>query len=134
MTKISRHQERIWALQILYGLDLTDELNKESALRKFSSFKEERILLDDSYYFEKLVQGVLDNIEELDQEINKRAIGWSIERIGYIERNILRIAFYEIQQGIPIGVAINEAVEIAKEYADERSASFINGILAENED
>ncbi|HHU92886.1 MAG TPA: transcription antitermination factor NusB [Halanaerobiaceae bacterium] len=133
MTKVKRHQERIWALQVLYGLDLTNTLEEEAARRRIDFFKEER-LLTGSYYFEELVLGVVANKESLDQEIDQRAINWSLERIGYIERNILRIALFEIDQGLPIGVAINEAVELAKEYVDERSAGFINGILSKERD
>ena len=133
MTKVKRHQERIWALQVLYGLDLTNTLEEEAARRRIDFFKEER-LLTGSHYFEELVLGVVANKESLDQEIDQRAINWSLERIGYIERNILRIALFEIDQGLPIGVAINEAVELAKEYVDERSAGFINGILSKERD
>src|SRR5690554_1972705 len=118
MVKVNRRQERIWALQILYGLDLTDELREEAALRRIDNFKEEN-LLTGSHYFEELVLGVVKNRERLDEEIDKRAINWSVERIAYVERNIIRIALYEIEQEIPIAVAINEAVEIAREYADD---------------
>lgn len=131
MVKVNRRQERIWALQILYGLDLTDELREEAALRRIDNFKEEN-LLTGSHYFEELVLGVVKNRERLDAEIDKRAINWSVERIAYVERNIIRIALYEIEQEIPIAVAINEAVEIAREYADDSSARFINGILSNN--
>lgn len=131
MVKVNRRQERIWALQILYGLDLTDELREEAALRGIDNFKEEN-LLTGSHYFEELVLGVVKNRERLDEEIDKRAINWSVERIAYVERNIIRIALYEIEQEIPIAVAINEAVEIAREYADDSSARFINGILSNN--
>lgn len=120
-------------MQVLYGLDLTNTLEEEAARRRIDFFKEER-LLTGSYYFEELVLGVVANKESLDQEIDQRAINWSLERIGYIERNILRIALFEIDQGLPIGVAINEAVELAKEYVDERSAGFINGILSKERD
>ncbi|MFI5359528.1 MAG: transcription antitermination factor NusB [Halanaerobiales bacterium] len=133
MVKLNRRQERIWALQILYGLDLTDELREEAAYRRINEFKEEK-LLTGSFYFEDLVLGVINNRVTLDEEIDKRAINWSIERIGYVERNILRIALFEIQEEVPIAVAINEAVEIAKEYSDEKSARFINGILSNNRD
>lgn len=133
MVKLNRRQERIWALQILYGLDLTDELREEAAYRRINEFKEEK-LLTGSFYFEDLVLGVINNRVTLDEEIDKRAINWSIERIGYVERNILRIALFEIQEEVPIAVAINEAVEIAKEYSDEKSARFINGILSNNSD
>lgn len=82
------------------------------------------------YYFEGLVTGVINNIKEIDEVINNKAIDWNINRMAYVDRNILRIAVFEMRNDIPVGVAINEAVEIAKEYADQKSAGFINGILA----
>lgn len=130
MIKVSRHQERIWALQILYSLDLTEEFNEEVASKKIFNLKEEKILTNDNYYFEELIFGVLNNRKEIDEKISNKAIDWNIDRIGYIERNILRISLYEIEKKVPIGVAINEAVELAKVYVDEKSAKFINGVLA----
>ncbi len=131
MIKTSRHQERIWALQILYSLDLNDTINEEEASRAIRNLKEEHTLSDDDrYYFEGLVSGVVNNIEEYDNRINQQAIDWNIKRMPYIDRNIIRIALYEMVQEVPVGVVINEAVEIAKEYAEEKSARFINGILA----
>jgi len=130
MIKTSRHQERIWALQILYSLDLNGTINNEEASRAIHNLKEENELSDDPYYFEELVSGVVNNIEEYDNRINQQAIDWNIKRMPYIDRNIIRIALYEMIQDVPVGVVINEAVEIAKEYAEEKSARFINGILS----
>ena len=79
------------------------------------SLKRKNCLLVHSI-LKNIVLGVINNRVTLDEEIDKRAINWSIERIGYVERNILRIALFEIQEEVPIAVAINEAVEIAKEY------------------
>ncbi|MFP4661897.1 MAG: transcription antitermination factor NusB [Halanaerobiales bacterium] len=131
MIKTSRHQERIWALQILYSLDLTGQINTGQARKGIHQLKEEYVLENEAYYFEELVYGVVENIDAYDQKINKQAIDWNIERMAYIDRNILRIALYEMDNGVPVGVVINEAVEVAKEYADEKSAKFINGILAQ---
>lgn len=130
MIKTSRHQQRIWALQILYSLDLNGIINEEEASKAIRNLKEEHELSDDHYYFEELVSGVVNNIEEYDNRINQQAIDWNIKRMPYIDRNIIRIALYEMIQDVPVGVVINEAVEIAKEYAEEKSARFINGILS----
>ncbi len=130
MNKITRHQERIWALQLLYSLDLLGELEQDEARKKIRELKIEVGLLEERYYFEDLIEGVTENIKELDKKINQQAIDWKIERMAFVDRNILRIALYEIAHDIPVGVAINEAVELAKEYSDVKSAGFINGILA----
>lgn len=131
MKTISRHKQRIWALEILYSLDLQEKLNKDLAVKRCQKYKEEKnIKQEKEYYFEKIVLGVIENREEIDKLIEKRAIDWKVKRMAYLDRNILRIAIWEIDSKIPIGVAINEAVEIAKEYGSEKSSSFINGILA----
>ncbi len=104
MIKTSRHQQRIWALQILYSLDLNGIINEEEASKAIRNLKEEHELSDDHYYFEELVSGVVNNIEEYDNRINQQAIDWNIKRMPYIDRNIIRIALYEMIQDVPVGV------------------------------
>ena len=130
MVKTSRHRERIWALEILYSLDLTDDFQLDKSRKKIESTKYENQLDDTDYYFEKIIKNVLENHNEYDKLINQTAIDWDIKRMAFIDRNILRIAIFELNNQIPVGVAINEAVELAKEYADQKSAQFINGILS----
>jgi N utilization substance protein B len=130
MNKTTRHQERIWALQLLYSLDLLNELKRNEARRKIREFKIEEGLSEDKYYFENIIEGVIENLGEIDERIKHQAIDWKIERMSCVDRNILRIALFEMAHGIPVGVAINEAVELAKDYSDIKSAGFINGILA----
>ena len=71
-------------------------------------------------------------LEEIDQMLSEKTTGWSLQRIGKVELAILRLAVYEMlfDDTIPVSVAINEAVELAKKYGAEDSASFINGVLA----
>lgn len=128
--KVSRRQERIWALQALYRLDLIDDMDLRAADKGISDIKTRENIDDQPYYFEKIVKGVLTQQGKYDQQINLKAIDWKINRMALIDRNILRIALYELDNNLPVGVVINEAVELAKEYGDEKSASFINGILA----
>lgn len=131
MSKITRHQQRIWGLQILYSIDLKNKFNLENAEKEIENLKEKNQLMEKKYYFEKLVTGIIVNREELDKYINKKAVDWTIERMAVIDRNILRLSLYEMEEDlVPVGVAINEAVELAKEYGDEKSSGFINGILA----
>lgn len=130
MVRVTRHQQRVWALQILYCLDLTGELNLAQAQKHFRNLRSANDLDEEDYYFEEIVEGVIKDLNRFDRTIDRQAIDWQIERMAYIDRNILRIALYEMENKIPVGVAINEAVELAKEYGDEKSAGFINGILA----
>ena len=130
MQKVSRHKQRIWVLQILYGLDIRKKLDLENAQKSYKNFLEEKGIIEDELYAEELLEGIIMEMELLDAQINKYAINWEINRMPAIDRNILRIAVYEIQHDIPLKVAINEAVKIAKKYADDNSPSFINGILS----
>ena len=131
MSKVSRHQERIWALQILYSIDLKKEFDIEKAKIECENTKERNNLSANDYYFQKLVLGVIKNKKDLDEYINVKAIDWTLKRMAVIDRNILRLALYEIEDElVPVGVAIDEAVELAKEYGDDKSPGFINGILS----
>lgn len=75
---------------------------------------------------------ILSKITELDSLLSEKVTGWNIERIGKVELTILRLAVYEItsDDSIPVKVAINEAVELAKRYGQDSSAGFVNGVLA----
>ncbi len=79
----------------------------------------------------ELVIGVLNNLESIDKLIAEYALDWNLKRLGNVERNLLRMAFYELLylKDIPVGVTINEAVEIAKTFANDDSGRFVNGIL-----
>jgi N utilization substance protein B len=87
--------------------------------------------LDPDAFTEKLTAGVFEHIEEIDIRIEKYSIGWNKERISRVVLSILRLCIYEMsfEDNIPISVSINEAVELAKKYAGEGDAAFINGIL-----
>ncbi|ODS50373.1 MAG: N utilization substance protein B [Halanaerobium sp. 4-GBenrich] len=130
MQKVSRHKQRIWVLQILYGLDIRKKLDLENYKNTYDNFIAEKGIIEENLYAAELLEGIIMELELLDAQINKYAINWDIERMPTIDRNILRIAAYEIQHEIPVKVAINEAVKIAKKYADDSSPSFINGILS----
>ena len=82
-------------------------------------------------YAKKLLDGVQGKADAINQLISKYAENWRLERMSVIDRNILRLAVYEVhyQDDVPISVAINEAVEIAKRYSTDDSGPFINGIL-----
>ena len=92
----------------------------------------EEVTADDKKYIESVSFGVLKSTEELDKQIEKYLKGWTMERIGKTDLAILRLAIYEIlyRDDIPYKVSINEAVELAKQFCDEASPSFINGVLA----
>ncbi len=86
---------------------------------------------DQKEYVERTLRGVVERLDDLDDMINRYAVGWRVERLAVLDRNILRLGLYELLQAsdIPAEVAIDEAVELAKKYGTEQAQSFINGIL-----
>ncbi len=81
-------------------------------------------------YMEMLFNGVLDNKSEIDAAIAKYAVGWKLDRIARVDLSIMRVAAYEIMYTqLPKGVAVNEALELARTYSEPKAVSFINGVL-----
>ncbi len=117
------------ALKILYANDITKELSEESLSKFWETEKEQDDQVKDFANF--LVLGVFGNLAEIDKMIAKHAANWEIERMATIDRNVLRIATFELlfTGDIPPKVAINEAIEMAKKYGDKDSGKFVNGIL-----
>jgi transcription antitermination protein NusB len=115
---VKRSDQRRDAVFALYQREVTDR-----ALRE---------LLDGAKPFTReLAEGVDERVSELDAEIARLARGWDLERIAPLERNIMRVALYEMRHrdDIPIEVAIDEAVGLAKEYCGTDAPGFVNGIL-----
>jgi N utilization substance protein B len=85
----------------------------------------------DEAYYRGTVRGVWERLAEIDALIREAAENWRLERMGMVDRNILRLGTYEIRhgEGIPFAVAINEAVDLAKRFGAEESGGFVNGIL-----
>ena len=129
----NRHLGRIVALQTLYEFDFrTEAEDKDVKLidiqkRNIDRYKE---TIDDKEFIRDLVQGVNKKQEELDDIITPIAPEWPIEQIARIDRNILRMAVWELHfNDVPPKVVINEAVELAKAFGGENSSKFINGVL-----
>lgn len=124
----NRHKARAIALQALYEVDsvarrpelIVDRLNEETKLTK-----------ETIEFIRGLVDGTVKNRKEIDRHIKEFAPAWPVEQIAVIDRNILRLAIFEIlfDNKVPVKVVINEAVELAKTYGSETSARFINGVL-----
>jgi N utilization substance protein B len=123
-----RRQARIAALQTLYELDCANHKVEEALarLRAGQTLGQEAL-----NFSEELVKGVLQNKPEIDAIIKKFAPAFPIEQMSIIDRNILRLAIFEILFGdkTPFKVAINEAVELAKEFGGDSSPRLINGVL-----
>jgi len=123
-----RRQSRETALQLLYALDIT-RVNVREMLH--DGWTEKMLSPEIRDFTTALVTGVIERRDEIDACIQECSTNWSLERIGLVERNILRFAIYELcfLPDIPPNVTINEAVEVAKKYGTDEAPAFINGIL-----
>ena len=124
----TRRKSRELALQALYQ----GELAAQNGLLIFEEFCSHfQVNKKAIPYAKKLLDGIQEKGDSINQLISKYAENWRLERMSVIDRNILRLAVYEVyyQDDVPISVAINEAVEIAKRYSTDDSGPFINGIL-----
>lgn len=126
----NRHLSRTIAMQTLFVWDFNNQKKdlKEIVKENFSNFAPE---FDDGGFVEELVSGVFKNIKAIDDYIKKYAPEWPIDQITIIDRNVLRLGVYELvfSEKIPPKVAINEAIEVAKNFGGESSGKFINGVL-----
>jgi transcription antitermination factor NusB len=123
-----RTRSRELALQFLYQLDLRgDDLLAEA--REWIRSEERDV--ETQKFALRLVEGTFENWEEIDRAIQGVAQNWNIPRMAVVDRNVLRLATYELLfcKDIPPKVAINEAIELGKRYSTSNSGAFINGIL-----
>nr|PZN03125.1 MAG: transcription antitermination factor NusB [Bacillota bacterium] len=124
---MSRKLARELAFKILFAIDAggntVDEAVKIAVDKPLNEDVEEFMLRE--------VRGVLERKKQIDDIIDDYTVDWSLERLNVADRNVMRIAIYEMFfcDDIPISVSINEAVEIAKKYGDEKSPKFVNGVL-----
>lgn len=123
-----RSKARELALQVLYQIDITKD-QPQKALDIFWPDHEEEEAIKE--FASTLVNGTVQNIQNIDQVISKYAANWQISRMAKVDLNIMRMAVYELlyDQEIPPKVSINEAIELAKKYGDVESSKFVNGIL-----
>jgi N utilization substance protein B len=123
-----RRKARIAALQALYELDCTRHKLEETSAR----LRAGEVLAQDALSFsEELVKGVLKHESEIDALIRKFAPAFPVAQMSIIDRNILRLAIFEIlfSDKTPLKVAINEAIELAKDFGGDSSPRLVNGIL-----
>ncbi len=128
MSGLTRREAREAAFVALFQIDVGRAAMESAIKAAVGSRRIDERSLD---YLRKVVPGVIEHRPDIDQAISKLAIGWSLDRMGAVDRNLLRLAVYEISHldDVPVGAAINEAVSLAKKFGDEDSGKFINGIL-----
>jgi N utilization substance protein B len=139
---MTRANARELAVHLIYGRDFTGEepeqvvsvrLAKEyyAKLSQENEVYAERPNRAQVAYLDKVVSGVANRAEDLNEQIQKYAIGWDVSRISRLTRAIMQLAIYEILyvEDVPTGVAVSEAVRLAKKYDGDDTGSFVNGIL-----
>ena len=123
-----RRKARATALQALYEFDSVGH-RVEAVVERLLA--EGSLSEENNSFVRELISGVVQNREEIDYHIQNFAPAWPIEQMAVVDRSILRLAIFEIlfDNKVPVKVAINEAVELAKLFANDNSAKFINGVL-----
>lgn len=121
-------REHIFKLLFMAQFNSTEEMPEQLSLYFESVPKLDE---NDLTYMEEKYKHVLEHIEEIDEILNEYSKGWKTKRMSRVDLTALRLAVYEIKydEDVPVGVAINEAVELAKRFGGETSGSFVNGIL-----
>ena len=129
--KSAHHRSRRSARQLALQFLFQDEFQQTNPNSLGEFWESHKASPDVQAFTGQIVEGVLSHQEELDRLINTCAIEWSLNRMPVVDRNILRCAIFELLwlPDVPAKVAINEALELAKRFADEESKRFVNGIL-----
>jgi N utilization substance protein B len=123
-----RHKARMIALQALYEVDAV--MRRPEAVTE-RLLGEARLTEANSEFVRELINGTIKHREEIDSKIQKYAPAWPIDQLAIIDRNILRLAIFEIlfDNKVPVKVAVSEAVELAKTFGSDKSSKFVNGVL-----
>ena len=132
---MSRRELREQIFKFIFRVEFNDtEEMQEQEQFFFENFalEEQDIKEADAAYISEKSRKIIEKLDEIDEMINKQAKGWKTQRMGKVDLTILRLAVYEIvfDEDVPTGVAINEAVELAKKFGQEESSGFVNGVLA----
>ena len=124
----ARRKARTITLQALYEVDSVARSAEKVVERLLS---EENLSEENNDFVRELVAGVTHNKGEIDGNIQRFAPAWPVDQIALVDRNILRLAIFEIlfDNKVPVKVAVNEAVELAKTFGSENSSKFVNGVL-----
>ena len=129
---MNRREQREQIFKLLFRVEFNDKNEMPDQCVMFFDDDEIQATQKDISYIQTKYEKVAEKLGEIDEMINTTAKGWNTQRMGKVDLTIIRLAVYEIKfdEEVPTGVAINEAVELAKLYGQDNSASFVNGVLA----
>lgn len=129
---MTRHELREQIFKLLFRVEFNAP--EEMAEQKTMFFEDDELIVSkkETAYIVDKYEKIVENLTILDNMLSEKAEGWTTDRMGKVELTILRLAIYEIKldEEIPTGVAIDEAVELAKKFGQDGSSAFINGVLA----
>ena len=128
----ARHRSRQRALQVLYQWDITKRPMEETIASFYNTLDAEESQGQPARdeFMEELAKGASEMAPDIDNRIAEKSEHWKLDRMPIVDRNILRLAIYEMsRQDTPTAVVIDEALELARQFSGEESVSFINGIL-----
>ncbi len=128
----ARHRSRKRALQVLFEWDLRREPVDQAIAHYYDTLysEESEKKPKPDKFMEELARGTVANAEQIDKTIESKSEHWRLARMAVVDRNILRLAIYELsQQAVPPPVVIDEALELARQFSNDESLSFINGLL-----
>ncbi len=129
---MSRRELREQIFKLLFRVEFNPKEEMEQQEAFFFADEENHANEEDNSQIGDKFEKIVERLEEIDADLNQKAKGWSTDRMGKVDLTILRLAIYEIRydEEVPTGVAINEAVELAKKFGQDSSPAFINGVLA----
>lgn len=135
-SNLTRRQIREKVVQVLFQLSINQDLGLETAVQNLTVLSDEEhvITIEDMPYLIQLVQGITAHKIKIDAKIQEQLENWNFSRLTKVDLAILRLAtfelFYVSNEEVPHKVAINEAIELAKQFSDDKAPKFINGILS----
>lgn len=129
---MSRRELREQIFKLLFRIEFNSEEEMKTQCELFFKDPEREFDEEDTKYIQEKYDSIYSKLDEIDSLIDSKAKGWSSDRMGKVELTIIRLAVYEIMfdDDVPSKVAINEAVELAKKFGQDKSSGFINAVLA----
>lgn len=129
---MSRRELREQVFKLLFRIEFNDEAEMPQQVQMFFEQEEKPVGESEREEIQDKYARILQKMEELDKMLNEKATGWNVSRMGKVDLTILRLALFEMlyDDKIPVSVAINEAVELAKRFGQTDSPGFVNGVLA----
>lgn len=129
---MSRRELREQIFKLLFRVEFNELNDMQEQNDLFFEENEFEIKPENEKYISEKTKKIIEKISDIDAAINREAKGWTTSRMGKVDLTILRLAVYEIEydDDVPVNVAINEAVELAKKFGRDESAGFVNGVLA----